>query len=91
MTVQHRLTSKSQVTIPKDVRLALGVEPGDLVKFDRDADGRVVIARGDEPPVETQEQRRVRIRAALEAMTGIIDLGMTTDEYMREIRGDWEP
>lgn len=92
MSVQHRLTAKSQVTIPKDVRLALGVQPGDLVKFDREPDGRFFIAKGDEIPVETVHQRRARIRAAIISVRGSIDLGgMTTDEYMREIRGDWEP
>ena len=92
MSIQHRLTSKSQVTIPKDVRLALGVQPGDLVKFDRDAEGKVTIAKGDEPATETVEQRQARIRAALESARGSIDLGgMNTDEYMRWLRGDWEP
>lgn len=92
MGIQHRLTSKAQVTIPKDVRDELGVKPGDLVRFDRDADGRITLAKGEEPAAETIEQRRARIRAALEAVRGTIDLGgMTTDEYMREIRGDFEP
>lgn len=91
MGIQHRLTSKAQVTIPKDVRDELGVKPGDLVRFERDPDGRITLAKGDEPAIETVEQRRVRIHAALKAATGIIDLGMSTDEFMREIRGDWEP
>jgi AbrB family looped-hinge helix DNA binding protein len=92
MSVQHRLTVKSQVTIPKDVRRALGVQPGDLVRFDRDSDGRVTIAKGEEAPVETSEQRKARIRAAMMAARGSISLGgMTTDEYMRWLRGDWEP
>lgn len=92
MSIQHRLTAKSQVTIPKDVRIALGVQPGDLVKFDRDPDGRIVLAKGDESPVETLEQRRARIRAAIQSARGSIDLGgMTTDEYMKWLRGDWEP
>ncbi len=79
------------MTVPKDVRDELGVKPGDLVRFERDPDGRITLAKGDEPATETLEQRRVRIRAALKAATGIIDLGMSTDEFMREIRGDWEP
>lgn len=92
MSIQHRLTSKAQVTIPKDVRTELGVKPGDLVRFDRAPDGTITIAKGDEPAVETAEQRRARIRAALKAVRGTIDLGgRTTDEYMRELRGDWEP
>lgn len=92
MSTQHRLTVKSQVTIPKDVRAALGVRPGDLVKFERAPDGRIVLAKGDEAPLETEEQRRGRIRAALASVRGSIDLGdMSTDEYMRDLRGDWKP
>lgn len=93
MTIQHRLTSKAQVTIPKDVRIALGVKPGDLVRFDRAPDGTFTIAKGDEPAVETPEQRRIRIRAALEASVGKYPNpdGMTTDEYMKWLRGDWRP
>ena len=92
MGVQHKLTSKAQVTIPKDVRAELGMKPGDLVRFDRAPDGTFTIAKGDEPAVETAEQRRIRIRKALEASVGIIDLdGMSTDEYMLWLRGDHQP
>jgi antitoxin PrlF len=91
MNIQHKMTSKSQVTVPKDVRAALGVKPGDMVRFERDGEGRVVLSKGNQP--ETPEARRVRIRAALEALCGKYPNpdGMTTDEVMREIRGDWEP
>jgi AbrB family looped-hinge helix DNA binding protein len=92
MTIQHRLTSKAQVTIPKDVRTEMGVKPGDLVRFDRAPDGTITIAKGDEPASETPEQRRIRIWKALEASVGIIDLdGMSTDEYMLWLRGDHQP
>lgn len=91
MDIQHKMTSKAQVTIPKDVRIVLGLKPGDPVRFGQSADGQITVSKGVIAE-ETGEQRRARIWAALEAMTGIIDLGsMTTDEYMRDIRGNWEP
>jgi len=37
------LTSKGQVTIPKDVRDALGVGPGDRVDFVQMADGNFAV------------------------------------------------
>ncbi len=37
------LTSKGQLTIPKDVRDALGVGPGDRVDFVRMADGNFAV------------------------------------------------
>jgi antitoxin PrlF len=92
MGIQHRLTSKSQVTVPKDVRVAMGLRPGDCIEFIREADGRFSIVKGQAPAAETREQRHARILAALKAAEGSIDLdGMSTDEYMRWLRGDWEP
>jgi AbrB family looped-hinge helix DNA binding protein len=41
-----KVTSKGQVTIPKEVRQALGVEPGDRVSFVLRSDGVVeLVAR----------------------------------------------
>jgi AbrB family looped-hinge helix DNA binding protein len=37
------VTSKGQITIPKAIREALGLEPGDRVAFRLDADGSVVV------------------------------------------------
>ncbi len=37
------VTSKGQVTIPKRIRVKLGIRPGDRVLFLEGADGRVVI------------------------------------------------
>ena len=38
-----RMTSKGQVTIPKNIRQALGVKPGDHVAFELLPDQRVVV------------------------------------------------
>jgi len=35
------VTSKGQITIPRDVRMALGIESGDKVHFNVDDEGRV--------------------------------------------------
>jgi AbrB family looped-hinge helix DNA binding protein len=35
------MTSKGQITVPKDVRLKLGLKPGDRVRFLVEPDGRV--------------------------------------------------
>ena len=39
-----RLSAKSQVTVPKEVREALGVRPGDLIAYEID-DGAVSLKR----------------------------------------------
>ncbi len=38
-----KLTSKGQLTLPKDVRLAMGVGPGDRVDFVRMEDGNFAV------------------------------------------------
>jgi antitoxin PrlF len=38
-----RMTSKGQITVPKAVRDALGVEPGDRLAFRIEDDGRVLV------------------------------------------------
>ena len=35
------MTSKGQLTVPKDVRQKLGLKPGDRIRFLIEADGRV--------------------------------------------------
>lgn len=45
--MRAKITSKGQVTIPKAVRDALGVEPGDHVLF-RVVEGHAVVARTPE-------------------------------------------
>ena len=38
-----RMTSKGQVTIPKNIRQVLGVKPGDFVEFELLPDQRVLV------------------------------------------------
>jgi AbrB family looped-hinge helix DNA binding protein len=73
-----RITSKGQVTIPQDVRQALGLEPGDDVQILAD-DGfaRVVPTDG-----VTGRGRRV-----VDALLGKGDVELSTDEIMAMSRG----
>ena len=47
----HRVGPKGQVVIPKDLRDALGIEPGDEVSFWRDGDHVVVRPVRQVPPL----------------------------------------
>lgn len=68
-----RVTEKGQVTIPKQLRDALGIGAGTEVEFERDHDTIVVrktkIASG-------------RGRQLVERLRGRGDVAMTTDEIM---------
>ena len=85
------MTSKGQVLIPKELRDRHGMKPGEPVRVGENDRGETVILPATKGMNETLEQRRLRIRTALEALRGKYSVGMTTDEYMRELRGDWEP
>jgi bifunctional DNA-binding transcriptional regulator/antitoxin component of YhaV-PrlF toxin-antitoxin module len=86
------MTSKGQVLIPKALRELSGLMPNGPVRVGLNDRGETVVLPAEPSPTETREQRKARIRAALEAAKGSISLGgMTTDEYMRWLRGDREP
>ena len=72
-----RMTAKGQVTIPKRLRDFLGLKPGSEVEFVVGGDGQVAL--------RTKERRS---KGRFEALRGTLDLGMTTDEFMRFLRGD---
>jgi antitoxin PrlF len=76
-----KITSKGQVTIPKRIRDYLGLKPGSEVEFAFGRDSEVVLRTKRELPKEPIESR-------FDAIRGTLDLGMTTDEFMRFLRGD---
>jgi AbrB family looped-hinge helix DNA binding protein len=82
-----RVTTKGQVTIPKDIRDHLGIKPGSEVEFVREAE-KVRLVAADEA---TSEERLTRFRAALERMAGTIDSGgMDGKEFVDWLRGPRE-
>lgn len=80
------MTSKGQVLVPKALRDRGGLVPGEPVLIGLNDRGEIVV-RPDEAQ-ESEAERRARIRADIASVTGIIKTGMTTDEIMRELRGD---
>ena len=43
--MHSKLSSKGQVTIPKEVRKSLGLEPGDFVTYELSKDDAVILRR----------------------------------------------
>ncbi|MER8392688.1 AbrB/MazE/SpoVT family DNA-binding domain-containing protein [Mesorhizobium sp. M0045] len=83
-----RVTTKGQVTIPKEIRDHLGIGPGSEVEFVPTEDGARVIAVNENM---SQEEASRRFSQTLDRMAGTLDLGgMTTDEYMEWLRGPRE-
>ena len=78
MQKQARITSKGQITVPRDIRRALGVRPGDRLLFESDHFGVRV--------------RPVRTRSPFEKYRGIGNPGIPSGRkavrrWVRELRG----
>lgn len=74
------LTIKGQVTIPKQIRDALGLKPGMPVDFAVNDDGEVVI-RPSEGSAECKPDR-------FEAARGKADVKWRTEDLMTLLRGE---
>lgn len=91
MTHQSRLTIKGQVTIPKDIREALGLAPGQTVEFKLDADGNARIFKVDhEAEIARKKAEWLNRLAEVRANFRLKDefAGMDGLAYQRWIRGD---
>jgi len=86
------MTSKGQILIPKAMRDAAGLKPGWPYKVAVNAEGQVVVSPLGFGKEDAQERVR-RVREAINAIAGKYPNpdGMSTDEYMRELRGNYEP
>ncbi len=73
-----KVTEKGQVTIPKDLRDALGIAAGTEVEFER---------RKDTIVVRKSEASATRGRQIAERLKGRGDVEMSTDEIMALTRG----
>ncbi|TAN06484.1 MAG: AbrB/MazE/SpoVT family DNA-binding domain-containing protein [Rhodanobacteraceae bacterium] len=72
------LTSKGQVTIPKKVRDALRLAPGDGVEFDVNREGQVVVLKAG--------ARRARKQDRFAAALGKAQVKWRTDDLMALLR-----
>jgi AbrB family looped-hinge helix DNA binding protein len=72
-----KLTSKGQVTLPKRMRDHLGLKPGSEIEFTINNRAEIVLKTKEKPP-----------KSRFDDLVGTLNLGMTTDEFMRMIRGD---
>jgi antitoxin PrlF len=72
------VTSKGQITIPKQVRDLMGIGPGSVIDFERGQDGRIVLIKVEK---KSRPSRFARLR-------GHAGKGLSTDEIMALTRGE---
>lgn len=75
------ITVKGQVTLPKKVRDAAGIKPGDKVEVRATGSGGVYIEKAG-----AKDDYKERLYALAEQR--LIKDGLTTDAFMKEMRGD---
>jgi AbrB family looped-hinge helix DNA binding protein len=80
MELKAKVTSKSQLTIPKEVRRALGVREGDSLLFEVDEDDEQVRVRVERKPVSFADYEGAWREGKGMSLAEV-------DEYMRELRG----
>lgn len=76
-----RVTSKGQVTIPRDLRDLAGIHPNSEVVFTLE-DGKVVIAAKDGPRITADAERLDEFIRALDRLEGTGDPDMNADDVM---------
>jgi AbrB family looped-hinge helix DNA binding protein len=77
VVMSTKVTTKGQVTIPKEIRDLLNLKPGSEVKF-RYRNKEIVLERADGAPPVSRFEKAI----------GHAGPGPTTDELMRFLRGD---
>jgi antitoxin PrlF len=76
----YALTTKSQVTVPKAVRQALGVLPGQEIDYEVKANGQVLMFPVKKPSMPEENP--------FLKFVGIGIAGMSTEDILRETRGE---
>lgn len=78
------LTSKCQVTIPKKIRESVGLGPGNVVEFEVEADGRVLLRKSGVRDADSSPA----VSSRFERMRGKATVKWRTDDLMALLRGE---
>jgi antitoxin PrlF len=71
------VSEKGQITIPKNLRLRLGLRKGQVLEV-REEEGKLVMTKTTSTD-------------PFQKYYGVLDLGLTTDEIMTQLRGEKFP
>jgi AbrB family looped-hinge helix DNA binding protein len=74
------VTSKGQITLPKSVRDAAGIKPGDRLDVRATASGGVYI---EKPGAQSAYRKKLEALSKRRLVRGV-----STDAYMKSLRGD---
>ena len=91
MGYHSNMTSKGQVTVPKDIRVALGLLPGQDVEFELSPDGHAILRRADHARLRERRKKAI-LDGVMEArqlfqQENCLPEGMTADDWFTLMRG----
>ena len=78
VSMKTTVSEKGQITIPKPLRVRLGIRSGQVLEV-KEEHGRLVMTK------------QARPNDAIDRLYGILKLGRSTDEIMDELRGREKP
>ena len=82
------MTSKGQITVPKDLRDRLGLQAGSQLDFSLAPDGVIMMRPVSKRAANAAKNAAAAYRKVLESVRGTADKRFaSTDEYMKFIRG----
>jgi len=74
LSMKTVLSEKGQITIPKALRLRLGIRPGQVLQVEEER-GRMVVTKSESGD-------------SVEEVFGILDLSRSTDQLIASLRGE---
>lgn len=80
-----RVTSKGQVTIPRDLRELVGIELNSEVIFTVE-NGKLLVSPKDDPQRVEEQERLASFMRTLDRLTGTGDQSIDTDALMNMTR-----
>ncbi|MEP6836152.1 MAG: AbrB/MazE/SpoVT family DNA-binding domain-containing protein [Gemmatimonas sp.] len=83
---RSKLTSQGQVSIPAEIRRKLGLDPGAVVEWDEDEDGRVSLRRAGRFTSEDMHQALFPQRPVKATTVAAMDEGMRQHIQSRRAR-----
>jgi len=91
MGYHSNMTSKGQVTVPRDIRLALGLLPGQEVEFELSDEGHAILRKASDERTLAARKKDI-LAGVMEARRlfkheNCLPHGMTADQWFDMMRG----
>ena len=89
--IEATVTSKGQITVPSEVRRALGLSAGDKLRFVRAADGKISLeARKRRSIIDLARARPIKFTEKIDDIDAFAEEGIALAMADKERRSRWK-